>query len=277
MFTSHQQRVLIAYFALVLASAGAAALVLLALPAKVPALPVLLLASWMPNIVGVAVTARADGRAGLRQLFGRAVRWRFSIGWYAVAVLLPIVAVLFAIGVGLLAGSQAPRFITGGNALIPLFVFNVLAGPLGEELGWRGTALPRLLMRWGTLSSSVILGVFWWSFHTPGFWLGLFSAGFTPINSLVGAIALTVLITWLFTNSGGSLIPGSLMHLSINFISSASGVADSPLLYGLTVGALTLAALAVVLVPTLPARWTSFSRLVREKHEHRAHATIHIL
>src|SRR5207302_7669846 len=132
---------------------------------------------------------------------GRVVRWRFGIGWYAVALLVPIGAVLVALSTGRLMGIDAPRAITDANVLIPLFVFNVLAGPLGEELGWRGTALPRLLSRWGALTSSLMLGIVWWTFHTPGFVLGLFSPGFTPLGALVGAIALTVLITCMFTNT----------------------------------------------------------------------------
>ena len=199
-----QQRYVIAYFALVLASAGIAALLLLAFPGVLPTLPILLLASWMPNIVCVAVTAKAGGRPALCELFGRAVRWRFGICWYAVALLLPAAAVLIAAGIGAILRLDAPPAITDTNVLIPLFVFNVLAGPLGEELGWRGTALPRLLARWSALISSLILGTLWWTFHTPGFVLGLFSPGFTPVGALAGAIALTVLITWMFTNTGGS-------------------------------------------------------------------------
>ena len=65
-----QQRYLIAYFALVLTSAAVAALLLLAFPGVLPTLPILLLASCMPNVVGIAVTAKATGRPGLRLLFG---------------------------------------------------------------------------------------------------------------------------------------------------------------------------------------------------------------
>ncbi len=243
-----QQRFLVAYFVLVLVSVGIAALVLLVFPARLPTPIVLLLASWLPNTVGVALTARADGRAGLRQLFSRAVRWRFSGWWYAVALVLPVAAVMVAIGFGGVVGIQAPRFITNLNVLIPLFVLNFLAGPLGEELGWRGFALPKLQARWGALSSSLMLGIAWWSFHTPGFALGLFPAGFTPVVSLIGAIALTILITWMFNNTGGSLIPGSLMHLSINFVTAATGVSDSPQLYALTTSVLVLGAAIVVLL-----------------------------
>jgi uncharacterized protein len=244
--SGRQHRALIGYFVLVLASVGVAALLVARFPDILPTTPILLLASWLPNMVGVLVTARADGRAGLGHLFGRVVRWRFSWCWYAIAVLLPAGAVLLAVGIGVLFGMTAPRFSTDARVLFPLLLINVLAGPLGEELGWRGTALPRLLARWGALTSSLLLGVAWWTFHTPGFLLGLFPPGFTPVGALLGAMALTVLITWMFTNTGGSLIPGSLLHLSINFVTAATGVAESPPLYALTVAVLVIAAVVVL-------------------------------
>src|SRR5215207_6529093 len=231
---------LLAYCVLVLASAAAAALLLLAFPVGIATAPVLLLASWMPNVVGVAVTAIVNGRAGLRVLFARAVRWRFGRWWYAVALLLPLAASVLAVSVGAFIGAGTVR-MAEPTVLVPLFIFNVLAGPLGEELGWRGTALPRLQARWNALSASVILGVVWWTFHTPGFLLGLFSPGFTPVGALVGAISLSILITWLFNNTRGSLIPGALMHLSINFTTTALGVADLAGLYSLTVVVLVFA------------------------------------
>jgi uncharacterized protein len=243
-----QQGALLAYFLLVLASVSAAALLLLRFPDVLPTPLILLLASWIPNLVGVGVTARTDGRAGLRHLFGRVVRWRFGWWWYAIAVSLPPTAVALAIGIGMLLGLAAPRFSTDAAVLLPLLLVNILAGPLGEELGWRGTALPRLVSRWGALTSSLVLGVAWWAFHTPGFLLDLFPPGFSPVSALLGALALTVLITWMFNQTGGSLIPGSLMHLSINFVTAATGVVASPVLYGLTVGVLVIAAGTVVLV-----------------------------
>ena len=253
---SRQQRALVAYFVLVLAGVGVAALLVARFPTILPTPLILLLASWIPNIVGVAVTARTDGRAGLRQLFGRVIRWRFSWKWYAVAVLLPVGAVVLAIVGGAVAGIALPHFSTDAGVLFPLLVVNILAGPLGEELGWRGTALPRLLTRWAALSASLVLGLAWWTFHTPGFLLGLFPTGFSPITALLGALALTVLITWMFDNTDGSLIPGSLMHLSINFVTAAVGVSESPPLYAATVGVLIVAAIVVVLDPRQPrATW----------------------
>jgi uncharacterized protein len=243
-----QQRAVLGYFVLALASVGVAALLLLRFPDILPTPLILLLASWIPNLAGVAVTARTDGRAGLGHLFGRVVRWRFGWWWYAIAVSLPLAAVVLAIGIGMLLRLAAPRVSTDAAVLVPLLLVNIMAGPLGEELGWRGTALPRLLGHWGALTSSLVLGVAWWAFHTPGFLLGLFPPGFSPVSALLGALALTVLITWMFNNTGGSLIPGSLMHLSINFVTAATGVVASPPLYGLTVGVLVVAAATAVLV-----------------------------
>jgi uncharacterized protein len=135
------------------------------------------------------------------------VRRRFSWPWYAVALLLPAAAVLLAVVGGALFGVATPRFVTDGSVLLPLLLINVVAGPLGEELGWRGTALPRLLARMSALSASLVLGVAWWTFHTPGFLLGLFPPGFHPMTALLGALALTVLITWMFNNTGGESHP----------------------------------------------------------------------
>src|SRR5918911_2600916 len=100
-----QQRALLGYFVLVLASVGLAALLLLRFPDLLPTPLILLLASWIPNLAGVAVSARTDGRARLGHLFGRVVRWRFGWWWwYAIAVLLPLAATLLAIGIGMLLG-----------------------------------------------------------------------------------------------------------------------------------------------------------------------------
>ena len=232
---------------LVLIGVGVAALLVARFPGLLPTTLVLLLASWIPNIIGVPVTARTDGRAGLSQLFARIVRWRFSWTWYAVALLLPVAAVLLAIGGGALFGAAPPRITTDPGVFLPLLLVNVLAGPLGEELGWRGTALPRLLARWGALSASLVLGVAWWTFHTPGFLLGLFSAGLYALD-LAGRRDRAHCPDHVDVQQHGwQLIPGSLMHLSINFATAVMGVSESPTLYAATVAILSVIAVIVVL------------------------------
>ena len=120
-----QQRALVFYFVLVLLGVSGTALLVARFPGLLPTTLVLLLASWIPNIVGVLVTARTDGRAGLSQLFARIVRWRFSWARYAVALSLPVAAVLLAIGGGALFGEAPPRLITDPGVFVPLLLVNL--------------------------------------------------------------------------------------------------------------------------------------------------------
>ena len=126
----------------------------------------------------------------------------------------------------------------------PLLVSQVFLDPgaLGEELGWRGFALPRLLERLSPVWASLGLGTIWFVWHLPAF----FVAG-TPQDALslpafgVSALSLSVLATWLFQNSGGSVLPSLLMHLTANF---SLNYFDAPLVYFGTL----LAIVAVIVV-----------------------------
>jgi uncharacterized protein len=102
-----------------------------------------------PFLIGLAVTAVADGRPGVRTYFSRMVRWRVGIRWYVVALFLPLVINLAAAGLNILTGASiSPTFQTPAwSALIAAFVFpSLLLIALGEESGFRGFALPRLLV-----------------------------------------------------------------------------------------------------------------------------------
>ena len=110
------------------------------------------------------VTAYADGIAGLRDLLRRLFRWRVGIRWYLV-VFLGMPALL--VGSGVLSAwlsGQPFKFEQGHKplALYPVLISLVLdPGPLGEELGWRGFALPRLLHNRSAATGSVIVGLIW--------------------------------------------------------------------------------------------------------------------
>ncbi len=118
----------------------------------------LLIGSWLPNLVGLLVTAVAEGWPGVRRLLGRFTLWRVGVKWYAAALVLPATTVLLAIGLHVLAGNPAPTAIPA-NALLPAALFNLILGPLGEELGWRGTLLPRLRTRQGVLTAGLLVGL----------------------------------------------------------------------------------------------------------------------
>ena len=166
-----------------------------------------------PALAAVIVAAITDGRAGLRDLLGRLVRWRVGARWYAVALGLPMLLALTAAGLHLVLG--APTFVTFGELSVLNFVVFVLI--VGEELGWRGYALPRLLAQRSALAASLILGVLWGAWHLPTFFVtgapqyGLPFSAFVPLT-----MAYSVVIGWVYVHSRGSVLIASLMHGAIN-------------------------------------------------------------
>ena len=120
-----------------------------------------------PALAALVVAALADGRAGVKDLLGRVVRWRVGVGWYAVALGLPAVLAFAAAGLHLALGGQTPVEF-GGLSVLNFVVFVLI---FGEELGWRGYALPRLLVGRSALSASLILGVLWGAWHLPTFFV----------------------------------------------------------------------------------------------------------
>jgi membrane protease YdiL (CAAX protease family) len=113
-----------------------------------------------------------------------------------------------------------------GVMLVEFVRVLLLGGPLEEELGWRGFALPRLQQHRNALDASILLGLVWGFWHLPLYFvLGtgqseMLSTGTSPafaIGGFIGwTIGLSVLFTWLFNQTGGSLIVVILFHASVN-------------------------------------------------------------
>jgi uncharacterized protein len=131
--------------------------------------------SWGPAVAALLAAALTGGRAAVRELGARLVRWRVGWRWYAVVLAGPPAFSLAVAGVyAALGGSWAaavPRAFGGDLlSLVPFFLVLLLTDGLGEELGWRGYALPRLLARHGALAASLFLGLIWALWHLPLFW-----------------------------------------------------------------------------------------------------------
>ncbi|MBK8903957.1 MAG: CPBP family intramembrane metalloprotease [Anaerolineaceae bacterium] len=166
-----------------------------------------------PFLGGILVTGIADGRSGLKTYFARIVRWRVPVKWYAVALFLPFVLRLAAFGLTVASGAETivnPEWAWGDiffNLVIVIFVIS-----LGEEPGFRGFALPRLLNGRSALTASLILGVFHAIWHLP-----LFITGAQPPIVFLVILAGAVLNTWLFNNTNGSVLLTIIMHTSVDF------------------------------------------------------------
>lgn len=178
-----------------------------------PVLVLGLLGTFAPSIVALGLTARSEGTAGIRSLLGRIVKWRVGVRWYLFA------AGYFAaikIGVALvhrIAVGVWPRF--GVEPWYILVIASVLSMPVqaGEEIGWRGYALPRLAARLGLGPASLLLGIVWALWHLPLFFIpGVNNYGQSFVIFALQVTAISVPMAWLYARTGGSLLLVMLMH-----------------------------------------------------------------
>jgi membrane protease YdiL (CAAX protease family) len=182
--------------------------------------PAVFLGAFGPMVAAVAITAQEGGRAGLRSLLSRIVRWRVAPIWYGVAILGPIVIQLLAMALHVILGGQPPDLLAMLGALPTVVVTSIymfVQVGIGEEIGWRGYALPKLQAGYSALASSVILGVIWTLWHLPVFFNPATSYSRTPIwVFLVFLLPVSIIITWVFNSTGGSVLMAMILHAVLN-------------------------------------------------------------
>jgi membrane protease YdiL (CAAX protease family) len=179
----------------------------------------------MPMISALLLTSIHGGRPALRELLSRLKIWRVGWNWWAAAVLVyPILLILAGVLYNLFT-TQAPIALLPVTAatLFANIVFLAIAS-LGEEIGWRGVALPSLLQRYHPLPASFILGIIWATWHLP-FWILLdtlsqYGIGYFMLN-YVFIVSATFYITWIFIHSRGSILLPVVFHLVFNSINVA--------------------------------------------------------
>ena len=175
--------------------------------------------SFGPAIAAVIVSASQAGWSGLRELFKPILRWRFGPGRWAVVLLGPAALVALSVGVHAIAGGQVLPAHSIGVAQFAMLAVVLLfvGGPVGEEIGWRGYALPRLLERTGPVAASLVVAGMWAVWHLPLFWLpGATQAGSSIPLFVVVVVAFSILTTWVYLATSGSLLAAMLFHHSIN-------------------------------------------------------------
>jgi membrane protease YdiL (CAAX protease family) len=238
------------------------------LPFQFPVTLAGLLGAWAPGLVAIALTAISEKRNGLRALFARLGNWRIGLQWYLFGIFWPVLLSLGTTGLAPLLGQAPPDFqnppiVTlnplppelaqvGFLALLPTMLISQLFGSsLGEELGWRGFALPRMQSRQGPLWASIVLGLMWGLWHLPRIWVPGEPFDFAGAGWLIlGLVLNAILYTWLFDNTRGSLIPVILLHTSQALTNLFLAQADSPLIESLLLAALD----ALVVLFAMPFR-----------------------
>jgi uncharacterized protein len=176
-----------------------------------------LLGSLVPSAVAIVLIAVLHGKAGVRKLLRRLLMWRVGVGWY-VAVVLVSALMLGAVGLSVLLGGDAPDVAVTIPGVVFLLVFSIFPGSAGgEEIGWRGFALPHLQRPRSALAASLVLGVAWGVWHLPLFLIG---QDFRPLSLFapfaLAVIASSVFYTWMYNGTGGSLLIVVLFHAASN-------------------------------------------------------------
>jgi len=211
-----------------------------------------------PFLAAFIMTGVLEGKAGILRLRQRLKQWRTGRGWYLFTLLgIPALILLgIVIQPGMLASFQGLK-----PALLVSYPLTYIAvffggGPLGEEPGWRGFALPRLQARHGALWGTLLLGLLWGFWHLPDFLtsaqgggpgtgLTTFLINFPVFLLLV--MALAIILTWVFNHTQGSIFISILVHASVN----TPQVALVPLFLAVDTTSLNLAALIGFGLPAL--------------------------
>ena len=169
---------------------------------------------YTPTLAAILLTGLESGTPGIRALFRRFLLWRAALPWYLFALFGSAATGLIAMALYALGGGTLPPLTPNYLAV----VFLLVGGPLAEEMGWRGYALPRLQGRFGALPASILVGALWAVWHLPGFiWPSLLYNVPIPFTwFLLLVVAWSILFTWLYNHTGGSLLLAFLYHLGID-------------------------------------------------------------
>ena len=180
------------------------------LPALNTSNPVFLLINCAPSLAAFLLAWRAGSA---RALAARLLR-PFSPLW--------LVAAIVVVPLACLPGAVA--FAWSGAAFLDI-------APWGEEFGWRGYALPRLLDRMGPVSASLLLGAIWILWHVPAFFLaGVMAVSWSNFFWwALGTLALSLLMTVLYLRANANLaVAGIIPHAMINALAAMGLWHSSP-------------------------------------------------
>jgi membrane protease YdiL (CAAX protease family) len=203
--------------------------------------PIYYVAIAAPTISATIFTLVSQGWSGLKRLFARLVRCRFGVQWYAL-ILLGIPLSLWL--ASRITGTQPLKQASTADEFALLLLYLLMTGPLCEELGWRGFALPCLLERFNPFWASIALGTIWGIWHLPSFFVsGTVQAALSIPIFLIFTPCSAILITWVFQRTRGSVLSAVLFHYMINFSGTILGAPLQALAMVMLLGSILVVAL----------------------------------
>jgi hypothetical protein len=179
-------------------------------------------------LVALVISGLFSRRASVRDLLLPLTFWRVRPIWYLIVLagvpLLIALAMVMALWLGAPLPAQSHSVEPESwHILLPGLLLAYLQtllfqGPLNEEAGWRGLALPGLQRSHGTIIASILVGALWGAWHAPLYFTGIYAGGMEAmVGRVLWTIPLAFLFTWVYNRTQGSLLMSVLLHTSVNF------------------------------------------------------------
>jgi len=193
-------------------------------------------ARWAPGIAAIIISAFLAGKHGIGDLFRPLKIWKVPFSWYLFVLLFQPALFFVSKWIDLSLLGKSYEVITPLSTLdidAPFIfiaisvIISAIPGAFMEELGWRGFALPRLQKQNNALIASIILGLIWGFWHIPSIIYLEGTDVFNMVLAVVNTIAVTILFTWIFNNTQGSLLLVTMFHMSIQYSENFLGVIPS--------------------------------------------------
>lgn len=232
--------------------------------------PMHYLAAYGPMLAALIVTGFTDGTAGFRRLFSGLLQWRTRPIWWLVATSPLILAILIAVVLRFVPGQAAHIRMLGqvdflpaiGLGALPLWI---LTFGIGEEMGWRGYLLPRLQQNRTVLSATLLLWGLWSFWHLPLFFYS-YDVSVLP-GLLVGLLAGTIVFSWLYNSTGGSVLICAVWHGLFNFTTACTACQTGLMAAIISTAVMLWAVVVVVLLK--PADLSTFrEQLIKGRAVH---------
>lgn len=193
------------------------------------------LAAFGPLLAAVIITAWTGGLAGLKELWGRSTRWRVGWKWVIFSIFSPVAVFILSMPiVRLVQGKWPDLHLLGEVNYLPYLGVWVL--PLwlitygfGEEVGWRGFALPRLQKTMSVSKATLVLGLLWMLWHFPTFFYHETYQGmgwFILPGFVIGVLCGAVILTWIYNSTSGSILMVALWHGIFDLLTASKAGQD---------------------------------------------------
>lgn len=180
--------------------------------------------------------------------------------WLVILLFVPLIHLLsgtLTAMVGLQDAAFLPSsaFRMSAAEFLGFAFFILLLGPLPEEIGWRGYALPALLSRQSPIQATLLLGAAWCAWHIPLFFLegyyDRFGGAPEPLLFFGTILIISFFYTWVFMHTRGSILAAILFHFSVNLTGELAGLSTA----GELMKTLLLALTAMAIVAWEQHRW----------------------